>query len=373
MDRRAALTASRPTSGAVLDRAIYTSVRSPMGSGYKIVGATPGISADERREIVQRAPSHGNLCDASAQARALASFALSSGRWCLFLSRHDGAEPSGRGGLKIRTDALVMCADTFAAYRCDPVQLQSAAREPLDACGDDTANPEPIHVPHHAASHDVAGPPAERDDEAGNESVLQALGALLDGRQVMLLGAPHPERTLHALLAATPIGRRAQLTCAYGLRYSTQRSFDLLLLDADARELAAVTGDERVVVIPWGKNADLPPARCDRWLGFVRKAWRSGRTEQLTQRTDALIDETSPEALNTIAFLQAQFPMLTLLNASAVESLSRIVAAIDPTGPVQRTLIDELSTALARRRKELCTETDVPPLAPATPEIEQTP
>src|SRR5690606_38204025 len=86
---------------AALDRAVFTSIRSPMGSGYQVVAASAGVSADEKREITQRAPSHGNLCDNTPDAEALAAFVLRSQRHCVFLSRHAGAEPSGRGGYRI--------------------------------------------------------------------------------------------------------------------------------------------------------------------------------------------------------------------------------------------------------------------------------
>ena len=68
-----------------VERAVFTSMRSPMGEGYRIVAASNGICADERREILRCAPSHGSLCDSSPGATGLASFGLDNGRRCIFL------------------------------------------------------------------------------------------------------------------------------------------------------------------------------------------------------------------------------------------------------------------------------------------------
>ncbi|MEW6253059.1 MAG: hypothetical protein AB1716_20665, partial [Planctomycetota bacterium] len=121
MDRRPALTAlsappaarqsgdrSEPPApagghGELLDQAVFTSLRSRVARGYRIVAASAGLSEDERRELVQRAPSHGNLLDSSAAAAACAGWLLRSGRYCLLSVGHDGPEPSGRGGLRVVT------------------------------------------------------------------------------------------------------------------------------------------------------------------------------------------------------------------------------------------------------------------------------
>ncbi len=85
-------------SGAVTgDQAVFTSVRSPTGEGYRLVAASAGVRAEEKVEITRRSPSHDNLCGSGAGAVGLSSYLLSSGRHCVGYVCHAGCEHTAGG------------------------------------------------------------------------------------------------------------------------------------------------------------------------------------------------------------------------------------------------------------------------------------
>ena len=108
MDHRAAVTAppTPPRSGGrqvTCNQAIFTSIRSPMGEGYRVVAASPGLRPEEKIEITRRSPSHNSMTCASEDAVGLLAYALPTGRTCVCSCRHAGAEHTARGGQRVWT------------------------------------------------------------------------------------------------------------------------------------------------------------------------------------------------------------------------------------------------------------------------------
>ncbi len=103
------------------DQAIFTSVRTAMGEGYRIIAASPGLRTDEKQAVTRNSPSHEGLC-ASQQTdaydgwpiAAASIYKLTSGRLCVALSCSAGAEHTGRGGQRIYTHSVVFAAEEFA-------------------------------------------------------------------------------------------------------------------------------------------------------------------------------------------------------------------------------------------------------------------
>ncbi|RME37117.1 MAG: hypothetical protein D6788_10140, partial [Planctomycetota bacterium] len=89
------------------DQAVFTSLRTPMGEGYRVVAASAGVRPEERRVITRVSPSHDSLCDdgreSKERVRALACYPLPTGRLCIALSLPAGNEHTGRGGLRVYT------------------------------------------------------------------------------------------------------------------------------------------------------------------------------------------------------------------------------------------------------------------------------
>ena len=104
------------------DHAIFTSIRTPMGEGYRIVSASRGLRGDEKQAITRFSPSHEGLCIAEkpttdvAGAEGVAFYPLPSGRLCVAASCRAGAEHTGRGGQRVYTYNVVFDTEDFS--RC---------------------------------------------------------------------------------------------------------------------------------------------------------------------------------------------------------------------------------------------------------------
>ncbi|MBU0718028.1 MAG: hypothetical protein KJ749_07255, partial [Planctomycetes bacterium] len=99
------------------DCAIFTSVRTSMGEGYRIIAASRGLRPDEKQVITRNSPSHNGTCAPPSSADAetptvvgAAFYPLPPGRLCVALSTHAGAEHTGRGGPRVYTYNVVFDA-----------------------------------------------------------------------------------------------------------------------------------------------------------------------------------------------------------------------------------------------------------------------
>ncbi len=344
---------------ALIDRAIFASVPSPLARGYRIVAASPGLSEDEKREIVQRAPSHGNLSDASPQARGVAGLPLQSGRYALLLCKHAGREPSGRGGFCVWTDVLLLAADAFERFGCDPFRVECSARPFLDAPPNGQSGGRPgaisITIPREGmtAPADPAGPTAK--DLPGLKRVI-ASGLTLD--RVVVVGAPDARQVMQWVLAALPLSRRRMLSFAYGLRFSSQRAFRILFTSSISAETESFARDHTYTIVDWHSVTAPPATPLTTWLDFVVGAMQGGRMRFLCALTEELSDEPTPARLAGLAELATIADNCDALETRALEAAQARWRTAPPAGPTQRELMERLLRALADRAASLAATPD---------------
>lgn len=354
MDRGPTLAATpADTDDVRCEQAVFTSVRSPTGTGYRLIAASAGLTADEKREIVASAPSHGSLGDPSPTATAVASFPLSSGRCCVLLSRHAGAEPTGRGGLRVETHVLVLEPGAYQRFACDPLRVW-AARDTAPVPPVPTRQssiplltlPCPLTKPDQCDRRARPSGPTAPTDPATAERLAGILAAVLEQSRLVAV-VPEPQAALACLLAATPAIVRARLSLSCGLGFAPARSFDLVLVDgltADKRGLAEEHG---LRVATW-ESVSLPAAGVfAAWLRFARDYWTAGRTTELDAAAAELIETAAPEALAQLAALRTDADRLARAPAEEWAALARRHAGAVP-----------LSGAYARQRERLLAELD---------------
>ncbi len=138
MDVQSAVSLNR---AILVDQAIFTSIRTPMGEGYRIVACSPTIKEQEKKELARRLPSHGSLCESSPLTTALLSFPMASGRHCVALSQYAGQEHTARGGGRVLTHLILLQRSQVAALDCDPFAVRTAASR----AGAIEANLKPPH------------------------------------------------------------------------------------------------------------------------------------------------------------------------------------------------------------------------------------
>ncbi|MCP4248680.1 MAG: hypothetical protein GY778_16670, partial [bacterium] len=166
MDPRADVTGPEPAHRVEArtvrcEQAIFTSIRGPAGSGYRLVAASDGLGRDERQQIATRSPSHDALCDPRPDATALSFYSLDSGRLCLAHSCYAGLEGTGRGGWRTYTRAVVTDVPGFARFGYNPFEMARSLVDSGQAEADLTPPPAlpALKLPARAAPPAAALPP----------------------------------------------------------------------------------------------------------------------------------------------------------------------------------------------------------------------
>lgn len=273
MDSRPALTGAADTMTVVVDQAVFTSIRSPTGNGYRLIAASRGISADERKEITRTAPSHQSLQDDADGARGLASFVLESGRRCLYLSHNAGREYSGRGGCRVCTHVLVMDEDGYRRFDCHPLMIEAAT---VDAVGDAPARtaggslkPVELHAPtSHVPAWPVAGP---LPPPTVTQRMERLLAAVSGGERLLVAHAPAQREMLCWLLSALPVTTREPLSLSCGMRFVPGRRYQLMLANVDRGSAGAAVAEEGITVFDWVLPEPLDEADVTAWAASIRQ------------------------------------------------------------------------------------------------------
>ncbi len=354
---RPAVVTPPPLAGPGLvcaEQAVFTSVPGPLGRGYRLVGASGGITADEKREIVQCGPSHGSLCDPGPNAVGLASFPLASGRRCLFFACHAGREQTARGGMRVHTHVLVLNSADDRGLGCDPLRVEAAARAALGRHWDPYVQRPPTHIEPLGIPADAGAlpPPSPLTDERDVERLLAILAAVLAERELLVVGAPDPRALVHHVLHATPLYRRARLSLSLGFRFSPARRFNLMLAEASAAEAQRVAQEHELPVVQWSELAAAGSAHAA-WLGLVRQAWRTGRS--VSALATRLTEACTPAMLNQIADLQRDLERVPTADATVLQELAsrHMIGPWGSSNPVLVELRAAFEGALAARRAAL--------------------
>jgi hypothetical protein len=357
MDPRPAIARAAPTAGTIFaERAVFTSIRSPWGRGYRIVAASAGIDPDEKREIVQRAPSHQSICDAAADGCGLVSFTMQSGRRAVLLAQNAGTEHSARGDYRVHTHVLVLEPAAYRRLRCDPLLIRSAARAVLGA--EWLNDRPPPALPPLALAADAAGRAPfsvpVRSPEAGDlDGLLTVLLYVLDGRRILMHGPIDPLCVLAWVWTGVPAAVRDGLSLSCGLRFSSARSFPLILTAGTWNERERIGLDQDFALLQW-RSAERPEASAfDPWLDFVRRRWAAGQLAALDQLSAELSDESTGADLARVAALGDDLTRLGDADLARVDELTARHAGDEAHQGGSARLLAEFRHAAAARRARL--------------------
>lgn len=351
MDPRATLApAAAPTGAARIEHAIFTSIRSPLGSGYRLVAASRGITEDEKRDILHAAPSHGSLCDESEEGAGLAAFTLGSGRWCLFVSRHAGVEHTGRGGYRVHTHVLVLEPETYRAFHWDPFLVATAAGHAADEAW--VRRPPTSLVPLTLTPHDGAPTGGGLPGAVGQRG-RALLAAVLSGRKLLVTGAPVDIAVLRHLWSGLPASVRADVTMSCGIRFSPARALAVVLVGADDSKAATLAGEHGLDVFEWEQPpaAERSPFRA--WLDFVCRQWETGRVVELDALSRELTGPRDPAVWAAAAALCDDLERVSQADLEAIGEMQMRHTRAPRHDPVVARLAAELEQAVSVRRQAL--------------------
>ncbi|MCG3126717.1 MAG: hypothetical protein CHACPFDD_01570 [Phycisphaerae bacterium] len=354
-------TLTAPTTTLTAEHAIFTSIRTPMGEGYRVVAASGGIAPDEKQEITQRSPSHDSLCDPGESAEGLAVWRLRSGRICVAHSRHAGAEHTARGGMRVYTLIAILEPAAYCALACDPAlvaqrMLAAAGREPL------------LKPPPKLERLDLGAPPelvaGGRAAAPENIAALMRLaGSVLGGERFVAHLPTASANTLATLFAALPLCARAATSATVGLKFATSRPVQLALLPRVSPEAARLIRGQNMTLLdfPASSGSVLPgpaaaaasrtPARSadmtgravetagctpaqdpvSRWLGWVERQWRAGRSEEVARVSVQIDAEATPERLGRIVTMLDDLERLRLNGAVTTPGVLQRMGGVGAT------------------------------------------
>lgn len=267
------------------DQAIFTSVRSAVGSGYRLVAASRGLRAEEKQQIVKRSPSHEGLCHTGPDAIGISFYPLSSGRLGVAYTCCAGLEQSARGGQRVYTRVALLQPHDFGRFGYNPFQVVRS----LVASGQ--AEPDLEPPPELPTLRLLGGYEPDFNglsdcvDQVGSGWLRCVLSRVLQGQPVVVVGDFPLPALIESVLLGLPGLLRARLSFTAGLRYSLGRGFELSALTGDAARLQQTLRGQGIDLLQPAVDRPAPTPSHAAWGQMVQRRWEQGRWDDLDDLT----------------------------------------------------------------------------------------
>jgi hypothetical protein len=333
------------------DQALFTSIRSPMGEGYRIVAASPGVRPEERSEITRWSPSHGSLCSDEPCAEGISSYPVPTGRQCIAHSRYGGTEHTARGGQRVLTHAILIAKQDFAQLSSNPLRVWAAVPPLVEPGPDDRFPP---HLPLLNLEPDPHQVLAGGGLVGLEPEVLCAIcSQLTAGQRLVVRGARRPFAALEWALMLLPVGLRAKISVTAGIRVSPSRPVGLAWVEPDAGETArAIMGQDIQLIDLLQQPAEMemnPPE----WFSLLRRWWRERRWDEICLLTNRLTARVSPVDLVRVAAIVQAIDDAAVADAPRLQQYKTTWQRIKPGSEVERDLIVQLGQVIDARYRAL--------------------
>tara|TARA_R110002049_G_scaffold27321_2_gene93972 strand:+ start:29943 stop:30725 length:783 start_codon:yes stop_codon:yes gene_type:complete len=223
-----------------IEQAIFTSADKGTMKGYQLVARSPGIDRALSQQLCRWSPSHGSLNEDDLDQWVLSTFPLSDGRSAVARTIFGGPEYSGRGGIQVVTQLLVVREDQFASYQCNAFALAQTAitlgemrfcpappsrlpvitlpDQPLVAC---VAEPHGPMLKYHRV---------HSSDGVDAAQLMNVLQRLHDNQSVAVIGSNNPIKFASHVIERIPSDERPTISITTGLEPTLGRPFRLHFL-----------------------------------------------------------------------------------------------------------------------------------------------
>ena len=332
------------------DQAIFTSQKSPMGEGYRIVASSPGIRPEEKAEITRRSPSHGSLANNSPQSEGMLAYPLPTGRYCVCHCKHDGAEHTARGGLRVRTHAAILDPKCFEKLDDNPfVVHQALAQVPVEV----TRAFNPTMGRLQLKSVGRYSPPRYLTNPNEAEAFLRVTRALLSDEACVLAGVPEARPTLEWAFMMLPMSVRAMRSVSVGINFSMARQISATVIHHDFdRVHQMITGQS----IRW-RDLRVPPAvhdaLFDDWIDFVNRRADQGRLQEIGKLTNRMNETTTQVGLARVAKLCQDRDAADTAERDVLVTLQSEYAKFTSRTELETELVDRLLHCVESRIEQL--------------------
>ncbi len=311
-----------PTLSA--DQAVFTSVRSPTGEGYRIIAASAGVTPEEKAEILRRAPSHGGLSSNFSEAKGFATWQASTGRQIIICSCYAGREHTSRGGQRVYSHLLLVDPKTYRCLGEDPLALWRLLNTHINHQGP-LLKPqryfEPFSICGQDAEYDID--PAEKCNLPSgimSEAIWSLADLLLAGESLLIIGVNDPRDILQWALLALPAKIRPQVAASCGLNYSPQRQMQVTWLPEKPANLQRLIAGQPITIINTDALSDRPIEHAPAWFELLKKFWKQKQPERIVRLTSELYRRLDIEGLDRIARFYKKIEMQLLQGATPISS-----------------------------------------------------
>jgi hypothetical protein len=328
-------------NGLAVEQAIFTSVPSPMGRGYRLVASSPGLTGDEKREITQRSPSHGNLIDATENGTGLSSFALRGGRWCVLCTWNAEAEHSGRGGLRVHTQAVVLEREVYDRFGCNPLAVAATVASVVDPSLIPKADSKLplLELPAQPPEDQSAGLPGTAVAPEAIDSIISIVALLVGERKLVVTGNADDATALNLIIELLPPALRRSVSVTCGLRFAPTRQAELVFTEARREELDRIARDHGYYCFAWGHPPEIELSEeLTMWFGYARKIWRIEGLSSLRRAYASMGPDANARVLRQIGRLMIDIDRVPQTAPERIDQL------LEPHLPFERQ--NDLQTAL---------------------------
>jgi hypothetical protein len=247
-----------------------------------------------------------------------AFYALPGGRYCVALSRHAGAEHTGRGGQRVYTHNLILsdkdlakCGfNPFAVIRAmekAPIELPKVASGTAIPAFELTIDDAVVARPGGAVGHTIS-----------SDARSAALDLFLDGKPLVVDVAGDWISWAEALILAAPVPLRLELSFAAGIKFSTGRGHTLHLI-RDEKNAAQGRVSAQGIAFIGSKTAAA--AAHSQWASMVERHWSAGDLRGLARRTSRFYEDCSMAARERLAELFNHIDLLSKTESGAILDL----------------------------------------------------
>jgi hypothetical protein len=284
-----------------IEQAIFTQPQGDRSSASRLVNASPGISADDARELAAWGPGHDCLTASGPAAASFNFHPLPSGAFCLSRTVRATEPGEHRGSPCLYTHCLVATPGLLERFANHPFALYHAV----------TASPVP--AVHQGACEQLETLRFEGRAAAVDQILLARLavnpgprwmGALvaaaLDSVCLAVTNGPRPEELISGLLYCLPVSCRTEFSFATGLRFSPQRPFRIIG-SSNAVDLRALAERYHLTVLDFSAPPPEPLASRQGWGRLVERVLATGQTPLLAAALSKQRFETAAADLPALA------------------------------------------------------------------------
>ena len=362
------------------EQAIFSSVRTPMGEGYRLIAASAGLTPDEKIEITKQSPSHGGLCGGDDQATAVAFYALPTGRLSAAWSYPAGREHSGRGGLRVYTRAVIFDRGSLSAFAYNPFNVFRA----MEACGLGTPELKPeetlptLGLPtNHTKREDEPAAAIRRVGIDWLGYILTTVGPAFQpvectahtGKRAILVGDDDPCCLIEAALLGIPGTLRENVSFSCGLKFTVGRTFTVTGVTGDTSAVERLIRGHGLVLVRPDAEIPAPPFERGEWQRMVAEHWSGAAWCELQDFTSQEFPDCSFPALERIAALRNE------TNRASVSGVAELLALAErrlepaPTDEFENHLLADLLGTIRLRLETIWSKATEAELTNAWPAL----